>query len=272
MYRLLSPSEQLSVEGKFHIPITAGSDVTNRILATINNQASVRGNAFRSLRPDCPVHFDLIGPVLELVRQRDIRIWNSHAEINSLRPTYKYYKPSAFCGIDDFKLLMSDPTSGELERLFRPDDYKTTRRMYFVLNNEADELAAWNLIVIDFEAHCFYLFDSRKKFNDASIEITVKTNDQQAQTYTKASIAASINIFLENIMDERYGQPWEFKDSIACLLINYEPVVDNNNDGIAIFTILYFLVSHVSIIYPANDLAIFRMKWAFWLLAERLPR
>jgi hypothetical protein len=136
---------------KFVFPLTAGPDFANRLLVTIDN-VSLNGNAFRSFEVNHPIHLETILPVLSLLRKRDVRIYNAHADIN----LQKHLKPSVSRGPQDFEMLLEDPTNQQLQNRFTPDDFRTTRRMYFVLNSANNQTLGWTLLIIYFAEKCMY--------------------------------------------------------------------------------------------------------------------
>jgi hypothetical protein len=261
----------LLILSKFVFPLAAGPDFANRLLVTIDN-VSLNANAFRSFEVDHPIHLETILPVLALLRKRDIRIHNAHADINSQKPNYSYLKPSVFCGPQDFKMLLEDPTNQELQNRFTPDDFRTTRRMYFVLNSANNQTLGWTLLIIDFAEKCMYVFHSRAAFGDENIVVKLHSQEE-ALLYTMPQIVEKVNEFLLVTMGaERRGLVWGFRYSIPCLRFDYPLVTDHNNDGIAIFTILYLLVNQMSVVFKNEDLNVLRNTWAHWLLSEKLPK
>lgn len=249
----LTPADRILVEGYFSLDMTAPESVRNTIVTTIDG-VHLTERAMRRLNVGQPMELDLFEPMLQMLRKRDRRICEAHAEVNHERANYSYYMPSLYCSPSFWQALLADPERAATSEPFASEATCTTHRVYCTVKDFSSGQDDWKIVIIDLAAKTLYYLDPATRDHP----------DEILRGYEE-----KINRFLLVRLGDRRGDPWKFT-SLPILSV-YALKEDDFNGGMYVATILQYLSFNCPLAFTATDVNNARKKWAFWLLLKDLP-
>jgi hypothetical protein len=260
VFKSLSPVNERFTKNKLRTTNHSSLIANTEVISNINNMA-VTKDSIMCLNIAQPLTKDLIDVALELFRKHNLRVCNSHHEVNSGQHRYERYKPSIFCSPDLFNSLKNDPTSTAIPQYLENVDWNASQRIYIpiLLSNQIQATSdEWYLLIVDITEKKIYYVNPR--FN-------MRMALDQFNTEKMHEFQIIINPFLTNFVTTHAGN-W----NIDVLNHTYYEVLQNNFDaGIYILNIIYFDLQQCPIYFDEQDIPKFRLQYCYWILNVTLP-
>jgi hypothetical protein len=202
--------------------------------------------------------------ILKMFAERDSRICDNHAEVNSGRNNYIQQelemKKSIFLLPNDAKSILYRNDNDEVvTTMLVNTDYPPLDQIHRIyLTDKVSDDDRWILYVIDMPTKTIYFLDPKREINF----------EQNNFIYSKEFIENSLNRFM-SISLQGYNNNTRFQ-LLNCPNQSFLPLDNPYDSGIYVATFIYFLVRNCPLAFEKVEMPSYRNNWAYWLTCGQL--